>query len=176
MGLERMALFAQLILGAAVVGVVAAQGGFGLAEVILLLVVAELVLSLLWAVVLYWRERVWRRRYDRKDAEGEFYRSAWLSEQVKNEALVDLLIKRGVLTDGDATVIDAGIDAGVRLFRQMRGNWSLTELRVLAFDAGLDWENVTGDTVDARLVGLITAAKQAGRLERFAELAKQRNT
>jgi hypothetical protein len=170
---ERLALVAQIALGAAVVGVVTAQGQIAFSQVIVLLIVAEALLSVGFGSVLYWRERIWRKRLAIKDQEAEFYKNAWLHEQRKSDALVEMLIKRGVIERADADLIEAVQDDGLRLLRTMRDRFGLSDLRTLAFDVSIEWENVTGDTLDTKLVGLITAAKRAGKLGRLAEVAER---
>jgi hypothetical protein len=166
---ERLALVASLALSAIAYGAVKQQAQLSVPEFAVLLLIAEAVPG----AVLYWRERVWRKRIAIQSQETEFYKDAWISEQRKSDALVKVLLERGFLAESDVSLIEAVQDEGLRLVRDMRGKFGLSDLRTLAFDVGIEWENVTGDTLDTKLVGLVTAAKRGGKLGRLAEVAER---
>lgn len=175
---EKAAIAAQVAIGVAVVGIARGNGQaqLQLYEVGVLLFLAETALSAFWLVLLLYRERVWRKRIRARDVQIEMLTDLHGSSEKRNDALIDLLIKRGSLNTDDVALMDAAGDEAHRLWRFMRGKFNTSELQVLAVDADIEWENVEGTTVDTRLANLIGSAKRTKKVARLAELAHQRRS
>jgi hypothetical protein len=173
---EKAAIAAQVAVGMAVVSIARGNGQaqLQLYEVGVLLFIAETALSAFWLVLLLHRERVWRRRIRVRDVQIEMLTDLHSSAEKRNDALVDLLIKRGALNADDTVLMDAAGDEAHRLWRFMRGKFNTSELQVLAVDADIEWDNVEGTTVDTRLANLIGSAKRSHKIARLTELAHQR--
>jgi hypothetical protein len=173
---EKAAIAAQVAAGLAVVGIArgAGQTQLQLYEVLAVLLLAETVLSAFWLVLLLYRDRIWRKRVRARDHGNEVLVALLDAAESRADALVDLLIQRGVLNEADSQLLDSTGDEVQRLWRFMRGRFNTTELHVLAVDADIEWENVEGTTLETRMASLIGMAKRTGKLSRLGELARQR--
>lgn len=173
---EKAAIAAQVAVGLAVYGIARGNGQaqLQLYEVGVLLFIAETALSVFWLILLLYRERVWRKRIRVRDVQIEMLTDLHSSAEKRNDALIDLLIKRGALNADDTVLMDAAGDEAHRLWHFMRGKFNTSELQVLAVDADIEWDNVEGTTVDTRLANLIGSAKRSKKIARLTELAHQR--
>lgn len=109
-----------------------------------------------------------KEQHDKKTTELEdknaklAARVAELEIQVR--VLMELLATNRALTPADVDLLHNVSQTNSRLLMAMQLSFSEEELQVLCFEMGLNFDNISGTTLDAKIVSLISMVQRLGRL------------
>lgn len=91
-------------------------------------------------------------------------------EMHRKDARIDFMMDmmRDKTTSGGQTCAPE-----IDVFRQLSARFSIEELEALTLEAGLQWDNISGDTADAKAANMVKAAARRGTLQSLIALIKR---
>jgi hypothetical protein len=87
--------------------------------------------------------------------------------------LLDLALRNGSISPAQAVAFQAKPDPEHRLYDNMLPLFDLDDLKQLAFEIGLRWDQLAGDRISVRLIDMINEAKHAGKLAQLEQRARE---
>lgn len=92
--------------------------------------------------------------------------------EIQVRILMELLATNRALTPADVDLLHNVSQTNSRLLMAMQLSFSAEELHILCFEMGLNFDNVSGTTLDAKIVNLISLVQRTGRLPELMQRVK----
>lgn len=93
--------------------------------------------------------------------------------EIQVRILMELLATNRALTPADVDLLHNVSQTNSRLLMAMQLSFNEEELQVLSFELGLNFGNVAGTTLDAKIVNLISLVQRTGRLPDLMKKVKE---